>query len=853
MFEMMTKELPFPNAGALFKFCNEIRPSIHLPKQMSNISSLTVQLLQTLLQPKPQNRPSADQTAFLLLSRTEQIPSTGFAAESHDYVYFTDCIGRCFRVSHQDCYTWQDMQIMINLALSYVEKIRLHLLRQNYDISDECLGRIDPDDWENTVRPGCRLTMVVRENEMTSSVRHENSSGVELSYTKQQNGAAALLNSETLLTTSDDNETNLAEPSQRVPVSMKPTNPYPAIAVLTESQNLRLDTHGRTHSLPDMTPHNSGVDSTAMVAGGNLCHTHDSRTVNNLHDTSTASTQSSHPFQDSKPPKLRSHRSAPTIASPAESGASHAIAAAIRATQPRSRSNDNILLRENSAAAIQEDDNEAVIQCETDNYVGSSATTGLPAAITIDADRESGSVCPQEDLNHGETSPSESSPNQVTNLPVLESFSQDYTCGDHEPQGQLSQIEAEEEMISSTLPARDAANATSLSNYHSDLISLDFLPATMLDSIFRDPDDLLLPPDVLNFEDCLGRAFTLQRHDCEKWDNMVRLIETRFEHEYVRPWTVRGHFDLISTKWNTVIAPDRWDSSKYGSSKIIMSLWYSFEGFFHHTHWPAGAPKIMHHTQQEPQTSLRRSILKVGRFIGDIDLWNESQRGSSELGRGLFATSDSRWIRIGDPIDFVDSRSRGHTVPLLVHSRSELQTFTQLLATIYRLGGVKSSISLSHFDLFSPALCCSQSYLRRITSDVTPLVWPRCHHSLRRLYSRYVNALVDIVKEKFVEASIVKTNIVETNVVETNVVEKNAVEKKLDQGQPSHQPKPIEHQYSILEEEFYDFLNSREASPERAMTQNGRVMQNSKGGSQGMKSTAKRWVVWLSQYANGVR
>lgn len=137
IYEMLTFQLPF-DVGALAKYCSGESLFPIAPVKNAGKSLLSGEFVRTLLQAEPKSRPTAEEAVFLLSYRCEATSASSLSASYKEHVHFRDCMGRHFRVPWRDCSTWEDMLVVIRLALSFIEQIRSQVLNGDYDILDTC-------------------------------------------------------------------------------------------------------------------------------------------------------------------------------------------------------------------------------------------------------------------------------------------------------------------------------------------------------------------------------------------------------------------------------------------------------------------------------------------------------------------------------------------------------------------------------------------------------------------------------------------------------------------------------------------------------------------------------------------
>lgn len=156
VYELLVAQVPFADVGTLINYCNGRGqfPALHLTR--AGATWMFTEFIQTLLQVDPQERPTADQAAFVLYWRCE---AHTVRPDDREYLSFEDCLGRHFRFPWQTCSSWNDMRNNIRLALSYVEHVQNQVLDEEYDLVLNSGQVIDSEAWASIVGPGLQVAM----------------------------------------------------------------------------------------------------------------------------------------------------------------------------------------------------------------------------------------------------------------------------------------------------------------------------------------------------------------------------------------------------------------------------------------------------------------------------------------------------------------------------------------------------------------------------------------------------------------------------------------------------------------------------------------------------------------------
>jgi len=192
VYEMLTAQLPFPDIGALNRFCNDESPFPAIQIKKAGASRLIAEFAWTMLQTEPESRPTAEEAAFLLAWRCETN-----SPQDEQHLYFKDCMGRDFRFPWEQCSNWDDMKYMIRLALSYIGHIRHQLLLEDYDLLNAGKEVISGENWVMRVRPGMRLLMRLRPKIVPNNVLQPDTALLTTSDVEKENEYPLLQDSDT--------------------------------------------------------------------------------------------------------------------------------------------------------------------------------------------------------------------------------------------------------------------------------------------------------------------------------------------------------------------------------------------------------------------------------------------------------------------------------------------------------------------------------------------------------------------------------------------------------------------------------------------------------------------------------
>ncbi|KAK4448964.1 hypothetical protein QBC34DRAFT_101207 [Podospora aff. communis PSN243] len=78
-------------------------------------------------------------------------------------IYFTDCIGRNFKIPFEHCKTWDDMRSLIENSLLHVPSVSVEVRNGSYDLlSHNRELYYMPSSWSTLIRPGDKVRMEMR-------------------------------------------------------------------------------------------------------------------------------------------------------------------------------------------------------------------------------------------------------------------------------------------------------------------------------------------------------------------------------------------------------------------------------------------------------------------------------------------------------------------------------------------------------------------------------------------------------------------------------------------------------------------------------------------------------------------
>lgn len=182
VFEMLTKQLPFPDIRALMGYCNQNEPFPGHLMQNSGGTLLLAEFALALLQANPAARPTADQAILLLSYRCESILPSEAVPGSGKYLYLQDCMSRCFKLPFHYCARWVDMDSTLKMLLSYIQlaNVAQNVSRGFYSLRTLQGMYLDSSNWEQAILPGMFLTMWVSPAKcMDTSPRNDNLDSLE--------------------------------------------------------------------------------------------------------------------------------------------------------------------------------------------------------------------------------------------------------------------------------------------------------------------------------------------------------------------------------------------------------------------------------------------------------------------------------------------------------------------------------------------------------------------------------------------------------------------------------------------------------------------------------------------------
>lgn len=161
VFELLTKQSPFPDIRSLNDYCNEETPFPGILIKNSGGSLLFAEFAWTMLQAEPLARPTADQAIFLLSYRCESRAMSGECFEDPAHIYLRDPIGRCFKLPWQHCSGWINMHTTLKTLLSYIQRqqIGLCISRGRYAVKNSLGILLHSDNWKQVASPGMHVSV----------------------------------------------------------------------------------------------------------------------------------------------------------------------------------------------------------------------------------------------------------------------------------------------------------------------------------------------------------------------------------------------------------------------------------------------------------------------------------------------------------------------------------------------------------------------------------------------------------------------------------------------------------------------------------------------------------------------
>lgn len=156
VFEMLTRQVPFPDIGDLNRYCNDEIPFPGLLIKESGGSFQIAEYTWSILQANPPGRPNADQAMFLLSYRCQPNAVAQEDPGGFDYLYLKDCMNRHFRLPWQYCSTWVEMRATLHTLCSYVERNAFgqRVSQGQYELKNASGTCLYPHNWEHVVVPG---------------------------------------------------------------------------------------------------------------------------------------------------------------------------------------------------------------------------------------------------------------------------------------------------------------------------------------------------------------------------------------------------------------------------------------------------------------------------------------------------------------------------------------------------------------------------------------------------------------------------------------------------------------------------------------------------------------------------
>lgn len=164
VFEMLTRQVPFPDVGDLNRYCND---EIPFPGLLIKESGGTFQMAEyawSMLQASPVGRPNADQAMFLLSYRRPPNTIAQEDPKGSDYLYLQDCINRHFRLPWHYCSTWIEMRATLQTLCSYIEQdaIGQRICQGHYELKNANGQRLYSHNWGQHVSAGMYVYLSMR-------------------------------------------------------------------------------------------------------------------------------------------------------------------------------------------------------------------------------------------------------------------------------------------------------------------------------------------------------------------------------------------------------------------------------------------------------------------------------------------------------------------------------------------------------------------------------------------------------------------------------------------------------------------------------------------------------------------